>query len=67
MDDKYLFPKYEHRQGESLLIPCKPTHPNVTVSLSREKISTNGEWDWDNIKVTYLKNKFNPLYQTVFI
>ncbi|XP_046456952.1 uncharacterized protein LOC124204012 isoform X3 [Daphnia pulex] len=49
MDDKYLFPKFEHRQGESLLIPCKPTHPNVTVSLSREKLSTNGEWDWDNI------------------
>ena len=61
MDDKYLFPKYEHRQGESLLIPCKPTHPNVTVSLSREKISTSGEWDWDNIEVTYFKNKFNQL------
>jgi hypothetical protein len=52
MDDKYLFPKFEHRQGESLLIPCKPTHPNVTVSLSREKLSPNGEWDWDNITVT---------------
>ncbi len=33
-------------QGIPLDIPCKVTHPNVTVSLLRGEPNANGEFDW---------------------
>lgn len=33
-------------QGIPLDIPCKATHPNVTVSLLRGEPNANGQFDW---------------------
>lgn len=33
-------------QGIPLDIPCKATHPNVTVSLLRGEPNANREFDW---------------------
>ncbi|KAI9565388.1 hypothetical protein GHT06_009180 [Daphnia sinensis] len=38
--------------GESLDIPCKPTHPNVTMSLFRVEFGSDGELEWNFIELS---------------
>ncbi|XP_059351957.1 vascular endothelial growth factor receptor 1-like [Daphnia carinata] len=38
--------------GESLDIPCKPTHPNVTMSLYRGEFGADGELKWNFIELS---------------
>ncbi|XP_059350091.1 vascular endothelial growth factor receptor 1-like [Daphnia carinata] len=39
-------------EGEPLDIPCRPTHPNVTVSLYRETLMPNDELKWNLIELS---------------
>lgn len=42
---------YSSQQGDTLHIPCKPTHPNATVSLSLVRQWASKEWAEDISKV----------------
>ncbi|XP_057365300.2 vascular endothelial growth factor receptor 1-like [Daphnia carinata] len=43
---RHAFKTYMKFAGEPLEIPCKPTHPNVTISLYRETLMPNDELKW---------------------
>ncbi|KAK4018027.1 hypothetical protein OUZ56_000097 [Daphnia magna] len=38
--------------GEPLDIPCKPTHPNVTMSLYRGELGADGDLEWKFIELS---------------
>ncbi|XP_059350097.1 vascular endothelial growth factor receptor 1-like [Daphnia carinata] len=55
LNNRLAFDTYTTFAGEPLEIPCRPTHPNVTISLYREKRNENNEMKW---KLMELSNDY---------
>nr|CAH0113554.1 unnamed protein product [Daphnia galeata] len=49
IDDK-LHQEYSSKQGDSIQIPCRPTHPNVTFQLIRNSQITAKGYMWEHSK-----------------
>lgn len=66
--DEKLYHEYACKQGDSIPIPCRPTHPNVTFHLIRNSHITAKGYKWEpsdvrmtsrQVKTKITHNKFS--------